>query len=416
MLQSNATAAVTDALEPEAELRVLRKADGGSVYLLGTCHVSESSAASAGRLVRRVRPSAVVLEICERRKGLLDSEAPSASSSRDDRAGADSAHSLGGVAARVGGVLSDWTELISLQYAGLEEVGVRRTGGEFAEAARAGREVGAALVLGDRDVELTKRRLQKLVSVRELLLSMLWDDSSWVERQAVRRHEAARELAASAAELDAAVAMGAATAEAREAREAALRSSGAAIHAHAVAAQRAAAPGFVDATLVGMLRRFWNYEVIGAAERARLRLALDSFNQVPSEDDMPMPPSMRAVLVEERDAVLVHALRTAAPHGGDVVGVVGAGHLGGICRAWGADGGADDDALAALRVEALSEPHTNLAPYAAAAAAALAVPAAAYRWRAARLAVGGVAAASAVGGAWFVIALRDRLAFFERTQ
>ena len=41
-------------------VKVLRKPDGGEVYLFGSCHMSRRSELQAAELVRRVRPSTVV--------------------------------------------------------------------------------------------------------------------------------------------------------------------------------------------------------------------------------------------------------------------------------------------------------------------------------------------------------------------
>ena len=38
----------------------LRRADGATVYLLGTCHVSATSASEASALVREVRPLSLI--------------------------------------------------------------------------------------------------------------------------------------------------------------------------------------------------------------------------------------------------------------------------------------------------------------------------------------------------------------------
>ena len=51
----------------------LEKPDGGRVYLLGTAHTSQESAAHAVCLMRAVRPSAVVVELCKGRRHMLAS-------------------------------------------------------------------------------------------------------------------------------------------------------------------------------------------------------------------------------------------------------------------------------------------------------------------------------------------------------
>lgn len=63
-----------------------------------------------------------------------------------------------------------------------------------------------------------------------------------------------------------------------------------------------ATSAFADAVLADILRRFWCYELIGPAERAKLREALDGLHRV-DVTDLPMSRTLRRILLDERDAV-----------------------------------------------------------------------------------------------------------------
>ena len=145
----------------------LRRADGATVYLLGTCHVSATSASEASALVREVRPSTVVLELCPSRRSMLYET----SRSRAKDAGLPppprrrrNTTTKSEVTNTLWNVLTDWTEAISLQYAALDSlVGeTNEVGAEFRAANDAAISVGAEVVLGDRAVALTQLRLKRL--------------------------------------------------------------------------------------------------------------------------------------------------------------------------------------------------------------------------------------------------------------
>jgi len=163
---------------------------------------------------------------------------------------------------------------------------------------------------------------------------------------------------------------------------------------------------YADAVLGELLRRFWCYELIGEPERARLREALDGLHRV-DVTCLPLSPTLRKVLLDERDAVLTEKIRTTP--GARVVAVVGKAHVRGICDLW-------DKDTSALCASALEEPRSPVAPRVAAAAMVLSLPLAAYKYRAVRVGLGVSVGAVLVGGAWFTLALRDRLRFFEESQ
>ena len=187
----------------------LEKPDGGRVYLLGTAHTSQESAAHAVCLMRAVRPSAVVVELCKGRRHMLNSApAPPPPPSSSGAAGSDDS-SLGNLASSLSGVLADWTTAISLQYDTYERVLGDAAGGEFHAAASEAARLGARVVLGDRDVGLTLLRLKRLTPPAELLQTLLgWEDGESFRRRAYERMEEAQRLDAAATALSACAAAG----------------------------------------------------------------------------------------------------------------------------------------------------------------------------------------------------------------
>ena len=120
-----------------------------------------------------------------------------------------------------------------------------------------------------------------------------------------------------------------------------------------------------------------------------------------------LTPAMRRVLLDERNAVLAHALKTC--DGAAVVGIVGKAHVPGIRRLWAED-------TAPLVAAALEEPPPPLGRYAALGAACAALPYGAYRSRRFRQALGATALGLAGGAAWLVNAVQQRVAFYEQCQ
>jgi pheromone shutdown protein TraB len=401
------------------EVTVLRRPDGGTVYLLGTCHCSQASAFQASELVKRVRPSAVVLELCQGRRSLLDDEpqtdeqdGAASSGGGDGGIGGSSSSDSGGrslaaVAGDVGSVMSDWTHLIKLQYSALDGLEAPRAGGEFRAAALEAEVVGSRVILGDRSVDLTALRLKRLVPYYELISMMLFDDPSWVESQAIARHEAASELQGTSAQLAALLAQ-----PAGELRDAQLHSLSASLGVQAERALDASIPSYADAVMNGLLRRFWCKELIGEDEQARLRTALDASHRIDPLSGVSMPPTMRRILLSERDLVLADALKRA--DGQTVVGVVGKAHVPGIARLLQEE--VEQEGFASRVAEALEHPRAPLLPLVGATAACVGLPVAAYRSRVVRRVLGAGALALGGGAAWLVYALRDRINFYERSQ
>ena len=422
----------------------LQKPDGGTVYVLGTAHTSQSAAEAAEELIRATSPSAVVLELCKRRAWMAvrtppprlepaaaessslssSSPPPSPQSSPPQQsqqqqpppsaAAATSAPGRLELAGSLSSLLTDWTEAIGMQYSAFERVlGDQHAGGEFAAAAAEARRLGARVVLGDRDVALTQRRLRRLTPLSEVVLFVVgWEDGAWVRRQAELRMNAAEKMRATTAALDAATAAsasasaaGATERDAAEAREEVRRLCDE-LRRQSEVGVRAAAPSYADAMLMETLRRFWCFELIDAAHRAKLRRAFERVHDA-DFDDMPLTPTVKQVMLDERDVVLAHALKSC--EGDRVVGVVGKGHLDGIRRLWGED-------TAALLPAALEEPPLPLGRCAVVAGAVAGVPWGLWRSRRFRWGLGAASLGLAGGAAWLVDALQRRADFYERSQ
>ncbi len=194
-----------------------------TVYLLGTAHISDVSATLAGTLVRQVHPDVVFVELDMKRiqnlqmpisavpsttttpTTLTYSEesiestgttkpailvplvSPSPSSSLESPTSSTTNGSTGSISGN-----KNWFQRrilnlagaavgkgISSMYSSLSSSGFQ-PGEEFAEAIRAGRDVGATIVLGDQDVEITLQRLAEALSMTDL--NQLLNSDSELER------------------------------------------------------------------------------------------------------------------------------------------------------------------------------------------------------------------------------------------
>ena len=183
-------------------------ANGRVVHILGTAHISQSSAELAGVLVKDVRPNAVFVELDRKRisrampKGGDDGStrastdasssgaAPSESAQSAEMAakmadgpavasgGVDGGDAVAGAGAKKGNpfavkerVLNAGAKVvgdaIKSMYSKLDDEGFK-AGEEFVVAIREGLAINAAVVLGDRDVEVTLRRLTEALSKTDL--------------------------------------------------------------------------------------------------------------------------------------------------------------------------------------------------------------------------------------------------------
>lgn len=152
------------------------------VYILGTAHISSQSADVAGKLVSDVKPDAVFVELDAKRVGRAGSivtpnvndaapvMAPTAPMVEEHEQAQQSRSLLPKLnvrqrvlqagSAAVGGAIQG-------MYKKLNASGFS-AGEEFVVAVREGQKVGSAIVLGDRDVEVTLRRLTEALAQTDL--------------------------------------------------------------------------------------------------------------------------------------------------------------------------------------------------------------------------------------------------------
>jgi uncharacterized protein YbaP (TraB family) len=177
------------------------KRDNRILYLLGTAHISELSSNLAGQLVQDTAPNAVFVELDLKRVGgasnistsnqfilpttttaiptdqrqtniiipnVQSSEASIPSSTgaaiktqqQPQKASGIRASFLDAGAAAVGGAIRN-------MYKNLDQAGFN-PGDEFVTAIREGQKLGADIVLGDQDVQVTLRRLTQALAVTDL--------------------------------------------------------------------------------------------------------------------------------------------------------------------------------------------------------------------------------------------------------
>jgi len=156
-----------------------------TIWILGTCHVSEESARQVKQVIESVRPQAVVVELCKKRSGALNLVG---NGEGDQERGAGQL-SLGSVMAEVSGrgggseqegdsMRESWVERTSrdaikgMLSAQAERIGRELNvlpGSEFKAAAASARKVGAEIVLGDRPFDITLKRCWSTLTLRERL-------------------------------------------------------------------------------------------------------------------------------------------------------------------------------------------------------------------------------------------------------
>eukprot|EP00904_Undaria_pinnatifida_P014018 jgi/Undpi1/9747/HiC_scaffold_27.g12203.m1 len=157
-----------------------RRTDGYSepleVYVLGTSHVSEASAADVRRVVDAVQPQSVVVELCKSRAGLMMPVADDADVANPLAMSGDGFASTLARSIRLGG---QSTALLraALAWAAQGSLGDEADGekpaaamyGDFRAAKEGAEEMEAQIVLGDRPVEVTLQRAWEALSLGERL-------------------------------------------------------------------------------------------------------------------------------------------------------------------------------------------------------------------------------------------------------
>jgi len=171
----------SSALPPSARHLCLRHADGTctAVYLCGTAHVASRSCDDVRRLIRRVRPDAVAVELCSQRLCMLRDPEPSTPppplasffpsssvpSSPSPLApacdGVTLRSSLAAVRRGDAGLLE---ALLTWQQARSCRMLAAAPGAEFRAALAEARACGAAFILCDRPMAVTLRRMTESLS------------------------------------------------------------------------------------------------------------------------------------------------------------------------------------------------------------------------------------------------------------
>ena len=330
---------------PSAEMhsiRQLRRRDGVLATIVGCEHLSPTSAELVRATILSIKPDAVVLELDAARAAALSVPLPGGAASPYGDA-LPAGVGLPGLSALLyfsmaGAVLSSLTRL----YSGASY------GGEFLSAAAAARDVGARVVLGDRDARLTLQRASGdivLADCAALLPTALGGVHLAPGHRPSARllagvcwHAARRDWKALADTLGEAV-------RDSDARNAAF----------------AASP-------CGRALADFNLRIIAVVRDGRvspearselghgMQRALAALEESP--DVLKETP---AAIIDERDRLLCHSIRFCAARE-SVVAVVGRGHLEGIERYWRAaeeeeESGLEyDRAKARARLQPLLEP------------------------------------------------------------
>ena len=143
-----------------------------AVWLLGTAHLSQRSAADVAAAVAALAPEAVVVELCRSRAGVMYAPANEAAAAGALAMGGESFTAALQRSVRLGGggalLLRALLRTAAARAAG--DVTAEATlGAEFAAAARAAEATGATLVLGDRPVEVTLKRALQAASTADRL-------------------------------------------------------------------------------------------------------------------------------------------------------------------------------------------------------------------------------------------------------
>lgn len=164
-----------------------------TVHILGTAHISSSSAELAGKMVREIQPNVVFVELDKKRVsragigGATSGLSTQSSSSNESSSSAETASTSSSTSTvistpSVGDDKSNRMQIsnpmvtfgskvvgdsVKGMYGKLESEGFK-AGDEFVMSVREGLAIGSTIVLGDRDVEVTLRRLTQALGKTDL--------------------------------------------------------------------------------------------------------------------------------------------------------------------------------------------------------------------------------------------------------
>lgn len=164
-----------------------------TVHILGTAHISSSSAELAGKMVREIQPNVVFVELDKKRVsragigGATSGLSTQSSSSNESSSSAEIASTSSSTSTvistpSVGDDKSNRMQIsnpmvtfgskvvgdsVKGMYGKLESEGFK-AGDEFVMSVREGLAIGSTIVLGDRDVEVTLKRLTQALGKTDL--------------------------------------------------------------------------------------------------------------------------------------------------------------------------------------------------------------------------------------------------------
>jgi len=132
---------------------------GAEVFLIGTAHVSRSSAEEVRSIIRQVKPQTVMVELCAKRAERMRTQKPVEEFNVGDM--------LGGFvgALQTGGMVQAG---LTLFYSMFKLLGIT-PGLEFKVAIDEAQVVGAKVVYGDRNIDETTEKLRKALSSMNLM-------------------------------------------------------------------------------------------------------------------------------------------------------------------------------------------------------------------------------------------------------
>ena len=156
--------------------------DGKDVFLIGTAHISEESANFVRQVINKVSPDVVMIELDAKRIGRVGESKtleetgfdipPQTLSELSERAVQNDQPYFFHLYRQFTSLVSGWVkgaaglllgQALSSFYKSIEKLGFV-AGGEFVAAVQAGRAIGARILLGDRDVDITLQRLSLALS------------------------------------------------------------------------------------------------------------------------------------------------------------------------------------------------------------------------------------------------------------
>lgn len=141
------------------------------VHILGTAHISSASAELAGRMVREIKPSVVFVELDAKRVARAIPGGVTANDNKSNSSLTSTPNNPSIISERTNKLEDIGSKYVGNavkgMYSKLESEGFK-AGDEFAMAVKEGLAIGATIVLGDRDVEVTLRRLTKALTKTDI--------------------------------------------------------------------------------------------------------------------------------------------------------------------------------------------------------------------------------------------------------